>query len=172
MALLANYYEALGGVITRFEATLTSFSGDGLMMLLNAPVPCSDEPALRAVRMAIELQRAVQALIVGWRERGYAIGFGVGMAKGEATVGRIGYESRLDYTAIGSVTNLASRLCSAAADGQILVDEITATGVADSVALTALGTRALKGFDDAITVFEVPRSSRPAVVLDTNRAAE
>jgi class 3 adenylate cyclase len=172
MALLADYYEALGAVITRFEATLTSFSGDGLMMLLNAPVPCSDEPALRAVRMAIELQRAMHALIVGWRERGYAIGFGVGMAKGEATVGRIGYESRLDYTAIGSVTILASRLCSAAADGQILVDEIAAAGVAEVVALTALGTRTLKGFDDAIAVFEVTRSSRPAVVLDTDRAAE
>jgi class 3 adenylate cyclase len=167
MAVLADYYEALGAIIKRYEATLTCFSGDGIMLLLNAPVPCPDEPALRAVRMAIDLQSAVQALTVSWRARGHAIGFGVGLAKGEATVGQIGYEGRLDYTAIGSVTNLASRLCSAAIDGQILVDEIAAVGVGRTVPLTALGTRALKGFDNAITVFEVVRRVNTAVPLDT-----
>ena len=172
MAVLADYYEALGAVIMRFEATLTCFSGDGLMLLLNAPVPCPDEPALRAARMAIELQRAVQALIVNWRARGYAIGFGVGLAKGEATVGRIGYEGRLDYTAIGSVTNLASRLCSAASDGQILVDEVAAAGAGEAFRLTALGTRMLKGFDEAVTVFELAHRASTARRASEASAAE
>ena len=93
MGLLQEYYEALGEIITRYEATLTCFMGDGLMLLLNAPVPCPD-PALRGVRMALEMQAAVQSLILGWRARGYTVGFGVGLAKGPATVGRIGYEGR------------------------------------------------------------------------------
>ena len=113
MGLLQEYYEALGAIITRYEATLTCFMGDGLMLLLNAPVPCP-EPALRGLRMALEMQAAVQALIGGWRARGHAIGFGVGLAKGAATVGRIGYEGRQEYTAIGNVVNLASRICAAA----------------------------------------------------------
>jgi adenylate cyclase len=93
MGLLQEYYEALGAIITRYEATLTCFMGDGLMLLLNAPVPCL-EPALRGLRMALEMQAAVQALIARWRLRGHSVGFGVGLAKGPATVGRIGYEGR------------------------------------------------------------------------------
>jgi class 3 adenylate cyclase len=88
------------------------------MVLVNAPVPV-EEPALRALDLAVEMQRTVQALIVGWRVRGHRIGFGVGLAMGPATVGRIGYESRFDYTAIGSVVNLAARLCASAADREI-----------------------------------------------------
>jgi adenylate cyclase len=154
MGLLRAYYEALGALIMRYEATLTSFAGDGLMMLLNAPVPCPD-PALRAVRMAIDMQAAVQALAVGWRARGQAIGFGLGLAMGNATVGRIGYEGRLDYTAIGSVVNLASRLCSAAEDGEILIDAVAAAEVSATIALAPLGARALKGFDEEIAVYTV-----------------
>ncbi|MGH7073387.1 MAG: cache domain-containing protein [Stellaceae bacterium] len=161
MSVLAEYYEALGAVIMRFEATLTCFSGDGLMLLLNAPVPCPDQPTLRGVRMAIELQNAVQSLIVGWRARGHAIGFGVGLARGEATVGRIGYEGRQDYTAIGSVTNLASRLCAAALDGQILIDIGTAADIRETVSIAALGTRALKGFEREVSVFAVDRGGQP-----------
>src|SRR5207245_9481561 len=89
MGLLQEYYEALGAIITRYEATLTCFLGDGLMLLLNAPVPCP-EPALRGVQMAVEMQHSVQALIINWRARGHTVGFGVGLAKGPATVGRIG----------------------------------------------------------------------------------
>ena len=110
MQVLGEYYEALGTAITRHEATLTSFSGDGLMVLVNAPVPCAD-PAPRAVEMAIDMQLNVQNLAANWRSRGYEIGFGVGLAMGLATVGRIGNESRVEYTAIGNVVNLASRLC-------------------------------------------------------------
>jgi adenylate cyclase len=158
MSVLGDYYEALGAIIARYEATLTSFSGDGLMLLLNAPVPCPDNPAERAVRMAIDMQTAVQALIVGWRRRGDQVGFGVGLARGEATVGRIGYEGRLDYTAIGNVTNLASRLCSAAEDRQILIDETAAASVRGSIAIASLGTRLLKGFDEAVPVFTVGKT--------------
>src|SRR6516165_8061921 len=120
MGVLREYYEALGRLITAYEATLTNMSGDGLMILLNAPVPRSD-PLSLGLRMTVEMQKEVQSLIPRWRERGHSIGFGIGLAKGVATVGRIGYEGRVDYTAIGSVVNLASRLCAAAADGQILI---------------------------------------------------
>src|SRR5439155_121338 len=96
MGLVQEYYEALGGIITRHEATLTCFMGDGLMLLLNAPVPCP-APALRGLQMAVEMQAAMQSVVSSWRARGHEIGFGVGLAKGPATVGRIGYEGRSDY---------------------------------------------------------------------------
>ncbi len=155
MGVLADYHETLGAIIKRYEATLISFTGDGLMLLLNAPVRCPDNPAERAVRMAVDMQNAVQTLILGWRRRGHHIGFGVGLARGEATVGRIGYEGRLDYTAIGSVTNLASRLCAAAEDRQILIDDVAAASIRGTIALDSLGTRLLKGFDEAVPVFTV-----------------
>jgi class 3 adenylate cyclase len=155
MRVLGEYYEALGAIIMRYEATLTHFSGDGLMVLLNAPVPCPDDAALRGVRMAGDMQAAVQALMTGWRAKGHALGFGIGLAKGIATVGRIGYEGRHDYTAIGRVANLASRLCSAAEDRQILVDVNAADAVRGTVPLSELGTRALKGFGEAVPVYAV-----------------
>ena len=154
MGVLGAYYEALGAIVARHGATLTNFSGDGMMVLVNAPVPRPD-PALRAVEMAVEMQAAAQALIAGWRARGHALGFGVGLAMGPATVGRIGSESRLDYTAIGNVVNLASRLCSAAEDGQILVDPAAAAAVRGRAPLIALGTRPLKGYDEQVEVFAV-----------------
>jgi adenylate cyclase len=154
MGLVQQYYEALGAIITRYQATLTCFMGDGLMLLLNAPVPCRD-PALQGVRMAVEMQASVQPLMTGWRARGHAIGFGVGLAKGPATVGRIGYEGRSDYTAIGNVVNLASRICAAAEDGQILIDATMAEEVGIVFALSPLGTRPLRGFAEAVPVFSV-----------------
>ncbi len=154
MGLLQEYYEALGAIITKYEATLTCFMADGLMLLLNAPMP-RPEPALLGVRMVLEMQAAVQELIVRWQARGYAIGFGVGLAKGTATVGRIGYEGRLDYTAIGTVVNLASRLCASAEDGQILIDPAAAAEIRHSVPLAAMGTRALRGFAEPVAVFSV-----------------
>lgn len=153
MRVLAEYHEALGRVIQRFEATLTNFSGDGLMLLLNAPLPCPDNPADRGMRMARDMQNAVQGLITGWRKQGYALGFGIGLAKGIATVGRIGYEGRYDYTAIGNVTNLAARLCAVAEDRQVLLDGESAAAVSSDFALTVLGTRKLKGFDDSIVIY-------------------
>jgi adenylate cyclase len=134
------------------------------MLLLNAPVP-RPEPTLLAVQMVLEMQAAVHDLILRWRARRYAIGFGVGLAKGTATVGRIGYEGRLDYTAIGTVVNLAARLCASAEDGQILIDPAAAAEVQSKVPLVALGTRSLRGFTEAIPVFTVQSGDRPLTAL-------
>ncbi|MEN3350709.1 MAG: hypothetical protein V7632_4344 [Bradyrhizobium sp.] len=154
MSVLSAYYEVLGRAIAQFEATLISFSGDGLMVLVNAPVAV-ERPALRAVDLAIEMQKRVQELIEGWRARGYQIGFGVGLAGGPAIVGRIGYKDRLDYTAIGTVVNLAARLCASAADREILLDVEIATNVGGQRPLHDIGNRQIKGFDEAIPVFGI-----------------
>jgi class 3 adenylate cyclase len=153
MEVLRDYYEALGSVITTHEATVTGFSGDGLMALLNAPVRCS-EPAKRGVEMALSMQTAVQQLITNWRSRGHDIGFGVGIAMGWATVGQIGYESRLEYTAIGSVVNLSARLCASAADRQILLDPVSAKVVREHFPLISLGERRVRGYADPILVHD------------------
>ncbi len=161
IGVLAEYYQALGRIITNYAATLTSFSGDGLMVLVNAPVPV-EEPALRAVDLAVEMQRSVQELIISWRARGHRVGFGVGMAMGVATVGRIGYESRFEYTAIGNVVNLAARLCASAPDGEILMDAKVAAAVGDKRPLISLGSRLLKGFDEELPVFGISFDKRPS----------
>lgn len=164
MLVLRNYYESLGSIITRFEATLTNFSADGLMVLLNAPVPCA-EPATRAVEMVIQMQNTVQGLISNRRERGYELGFGIGLAMGWATVGRIGYEGRVDYTAIGNVVNLAARLCSVAEDRQILIDQSIAHALRDKIPVARIGDRVLKGYDKKVPVYELTTNSQntPAV---------
>ena len=154
MTMLSEYYESLGRVITMTGATLISFTGDGLMVLVNAPVPV-DDPELRAVDLAIEMQRSVQCLIVSWRRRGYDVGFGVGLASGTATVGRIGFEDRFDYTAIGSVVNLAARLCASAADREILVNADVADRIGSRRSLVELGCRQIKGFESEVTVYRV-----------------
>ena len=164
MGLLQEYYEALGAIITRYEATLTCFMGDGVMLLLNAPVPCP-EPALHGVRMAVEMQASVQLLLTSWKARGHTIGFGVGLATGLATVGRIGYEGRSDYTAIGNVVNLASRICAASGDGQILIDAALACEVGNEFLLTPLGTRPLRGFAEAVPVFSVEKHPHDMAAL-------
>jgi adenylate cyclase len=154
MGVLSEYYAALGSVITRHQATLTGFAGDGLMVLVNAPLPC-EEPALRGVRLAVDMQAAVQALIVGWRAAGHTIGFGVGVAMGSATVGTVGYEGRIDYTAIGSVINLASRLCGSAVDAQILLDPVLVKAIGDAIGVESLGERPIRGYDRPMHVFAV-----------------
>jgi adenylate cyclase len=152
MGLLAEYHRALGEIIVKNGATLTCYMGDGVMLLLNAPIPCRD-PATVAARMAIDMQQAVQEIIQQWRARGHAIGFGVGIATGEATVGRIGYEGRIDYTAIGSVVNLASRLCSAAVDGQVIIDDVTAAALGEMLPVEPLGHWAIRGFAKPTAIF-------------------
>ena len=154
MSLLREYYDALERVVSSHEGTLINFSGDGAMVLVNAPVPCTD-PALRAVEMACDMQKSVQGLLVGWRALDPRLGFGVGLAMGPATVGRIGSEGRLHYNAIGNVANLASRLCSSAEDSQILIDRVAAHAVGPSVRLAELDARMLKGFDQPVPVFAV-----------------
>jgi adenylate cyclase len=152
MGVLDEYYDALERVVGAHEGTLISLSGDGAMVLINAPVPCPD-PALRAVNMACDMQRGVQKLLVGWRALDQRLGFGVGLAMGPATVGRIGSEGRLHYDAIGNVVNLASRLCSSAENYEVLVDSVAAGAVGASVPLVDLGARVLKGFDQPVPVF-------------------
>lgn len=156
MEVLREYYEAVGAVTARHEATLIRFAGDGVMVLVNAPVAC-ENPAHHGVRLAIDMQAAVQSLADRWCAAGHAMGFGVGIAMGPATVGTVGYEGRLDYTAIGNAVNLASRLCSLADDAQILVDPAVAEQVKDSIALVSLGERSIKGYDQAMQVFAVSR---------------
>lgn len=154
IAALREYYDAVGAVITRHGATLVQFAGDGVMILLNAPVAYVD-PAHRAVRLAIDLQAAVQLLAKSWSDKGYAMGFGVGIAMGPATVGTIGYEGRLDYTAVGSAVNLASRLCDLAGDAQILIDSVAAEQVGDSIPVAWLGDQMIKGYKHNMEVFAV-----------------
>lgn len=163
MSVLSEYYDALGRIIAKYEATLTSFSGDGLMVLVNAPVPVQN-PALQAVDLAVEMQLSVQSLITGWQRQGSRIGFGVGLAKGPATVGRIGYESRFDYTAIGSVVNLAARLCASATDREILTDATVADEVKGQRAVNSMGLRMIKGYDEKLLVFRASFTERPNAV--------
>jgi adenylate cyclase len=120
LEFLREYHGALGPLVARFEGTLDQFSGDGIMVFFNDPVPCPD-PAERAVKMAMAMREAAGKLIAGWRRHSYELGFGAGIAQGYATLGQIGFFERSGYTAIGTVCNLAARLCAAAKDGQILV---------------------------------------------------
>lgn len=154
MTVLREYYDALEKVVSTHEATLVNFSGDGAMVLVNAPVACS-EPALRAVNTAIDMQTRVQKLLTSWRGLDHRLGFGVGLAMGPATVGQIGSEGRLHYSAIGNVVNLASRLCSSAHDSEILIDRVAAFAVSASIPLVELDARTLKGFDEPVPVFSV-----------------
>jgi adenylate cyclase len=152
--VLRDYYDVLERVVNAHEATLINFFGDGAMVLLNAPVSLPD-PAPRAIDMVRDMQRAVQVLLSAWRALDAGLGFGIGLAMGPATVGRIGSEGRLDYTAVGNVVNLASRLCDSAEDGQILVDRIAAEAIGTKAPLLPLDARELKGFDQPVPVFAV-----------------
>jgi adenylate cyclase len=154
MAVLGEYHTALGRVIHKFEATVERFTGDGLLAFFNDPLPCVN-PQERAVRMAVEMQVVIRNLSAKWRAAGHAIGFGIGITYGEATMGRIGFEGRLEYSAIGSVVNLASRLCSIAEDGQILVDSNVHAAVALFVTSESLGEIQIKGFRIPVPVYNV-----------------
>ena len=140
------YHAALGDLVHRFEGTLERFTGDGLMVFFNDPLPCDDGP-LRAVRMAVAMRERVGRLAEDWRRMGYDLGFG-GRASPRATrpSGAIGFEGRYDYAAIGSVTNLAARLCAAANARQILVGQRVHSAVESSVIAEAVGPSALHGF--------------------------
>src|SRR5262249_38978373 len=121
MNVLRQYHRALGALIDKFEGTVERFAGDGLLVLFNDPLPCPD-PSLQAVRMAVEMREEIAKLVSAWRTYGHELGFGIGIAHGFATLGCIGFEGRFQYSATGSVANLASRLCDHARNGQILVE--------------------------------------------------
>jgi adenylate cyclase len=154
MALLDDYFQALGPLIHRFEGTLERFTGDGLVVFFNDPLPCPD-PAQRAVRLAIAMRDAVARLVGSWRKRGHQIGFGVGIAQGFATLGRMGFEGRVDYGPIGTVTNLAARLCAEAKDGEILVTARVAAAVESFADLRSLGEMTFKGLSRPTEVSDV-----------------
>ena len=159
MGVLREYHAEMGRLILEHEGTLERFTGDGMMIFFNDPVPVPDAPA-RAVRMAVAMRQRVDELLVRWRKRGYDLDFGVGIAQGYATIGAIGFEGRLDYGAIGTVTNLAARLCGEAKPGQILISQRVYGAVEDSVDVEELGGLTLRGFSKPVPAFNVLRLRR------------
>jgi class 3 adenylate cyclase/putative methionine-R-sulfoxide reductase with GAF domain len=160
---LREYHGALGPLVSQFEGTLDQFSGDGIMVFFNDPVPCPD-PAERAVKMATAMREAAAKLIASWRRRGRLLGFGAGIAQGYATLGQIGFAERSGYTAIGTVCNLAARLCAEAQDGQILIGQRVAVAVEETITLEEVGSLTLKGLTQPVVAYNVPlAASQPAL---------
>jgi adenylate cyclase len=160
---LREYHGALGPLVSQFEGTLDQFSGDGIMVFFNDPVPCPD-PAERAVRMAMAMREAAGTLIASWRRRGRLLGFGAGIAQGYATLGQIGFAERSGYTAIGTVCNLAARLCAEAQDGQILIGQRVAVAVEQTITLEEVGALTLKGLTQPVVAYNVPlAAAQPAL---------
>ena len=154
MAVLRAYHAALGDIIVAHEGTIEHFAGDGVMVLFNDPVALP-EHELVAIRMALGMRDAVERLAAEWRKHGHALGFGLGVASGYATMGAIGFEGRREYGAIGTVCNLAARLCAEAASGQVLVSQRVWGKVEGSVAAQAIGELALKGLHRPVQVYNV-----------------
>jgi len=152
--ILGEYHESLGDLIARFEGTLERFASDGLVIFFNDPIPCDDAP-LRSIRMALAMRQQVQELADGWQRRGHELAFAVGIAQGYATLGRIGYAGRFDYAAIGSVTNLAARLCAEAVPWQILVTQRVNAAAEAQVVSRLVGELSLPGFSRPIRTFDV-----------------
>jgi len=160
---LREYHGALGPLVAQFEGTLDQFSGDGIMVFFNDPVPCPD-PAERAVKMAMAMREVATKLIAHWRERGRDLGFGAGIAQGYATLGQIGFSERSGYTAIGTVCNVAARLCAEAKDGQILLSQLVNAALKGSIATEQLGPLALKGLTQPVVAYNVPLAAiQPAL---------
>jgi adenylate cyclase len=154
MRVLGEYHAALGDLVHRYEGTLERFTGDGLMVFFNDPMDCPDAPE-RAVRMALAMRGRVAELAEGWSRKGYDLDFGVGIAQGHATLGRIGFEGRYDYAAIGSVTNLAARLCAEAERRQILISQRIYAEIEDIVVADSVGELELRGFTRPARAYNV-----------------
>ena len=154
MTLLRDYHAAIGEIIIKYSGTLERYAGDGVMVVFNDPVPV-DNPALRAVQMALETREAMGALTEKWRELGHDVGFGIGIAHGYATLGTIGFEGRFDYAAIGTVSNVASRLCDEAKPGQILISPRVFMAVKDAVTVEPVGEFTLKGIGRPMAAYNV-----------------
>ena len=154
MALLRDYHEAIGQIIIKYGGTLERFAGDGVMVIFNDPVPV-ENPALQAVLMALDMRSAIGALIDRWRKLGHDLGFGIGIAHGFATLGTIGFEGRFDYAAIGTVSNVASRLCDEAKPGQILISPRVLLAVDEAVTVEPVGEFALKGIRRPMMTYNV-----------------
>ena len=154
MHVLGEYHEVMWTLISRFEATVGHLAGDGLMVFFNDPLPCPD-PASRAVRMAVAMRQRMSELTGTWRKRGHELGFGVGITVGFATLGTIGFEGRLDYGPIGSVVNLASRLCDEAANGQVLISQRVYGELEELLEVERTPDLTLKGFLRPVAAFNV-----------------
>jgi class 3 adenylate cyclase/putative methionine-R-sulfoxide reductase with GAF domain len=158
MSLLADYHAAIGTIINKYSGTLERYAGDGVMVIFNDPVPV-DNPALQAVLMALEMRTAIGGLIEKWRDLGHDLGFGIGIAHGFATLGTIGFEGRRDYAAIGTVSNVASRLCDEAKPGQILISPRVRQSVEKAVTVESVGEFTLKGIRRPMMACNVLASS-------------
>ena len=154
MALLRDYHAAIGETIIKYSGTLERYAGDGVMVVFNDPVPV-EKPALQAVLMALEMRNVIGALTEKWHRLGHDIGFGIGIAHGFATLGTIGFEGRFDYAAIGTVSNVASRLCDEAKPGQILISPRVFMAVEDAVTVEPVGEFTLKGIRRPISAYNV-----------------
>jgi class 3 adenylate cyclase len=154
MGVLREYHAEMGKLILDHEGTLERFTGDGMMIFFNDPVPVPD-PAERALRMAVAMRERVRHLVLVWQKRGYELALGVGIAQGYATIGAIGFEGRWDYGAIGTVTNLAARLCGEAKGGQILVHQRVTTAIEALADLEEIGSLTLKGLLRPVPTFNV-----------------
>ena len=154
MQVLGEYHEALGRLVLSFNGTLERFSGDGIMIFFNDPVVL-ENPSLHAVQMAVAMQERFRSLARGWTQRGFSLSMGVGIAQGYATIGAIGFEGRRDYGAIGTVNNLAARLCDKAGGGQILVSQRVFARVEAFVLAESIGALDLKGFHRPVPAFTV-----------------
>jgi adenylate cyclase len=154
MGVLREYHTAIGTLVHAYEGTLERFTGDGIMVFFNDPITC-DNPAERAVRMALELRDAVKELSAQWLRRGHDLPVGIGIAQGFATLGRIGFEGRFDYAAIGSVTNLAARLCSDAGPWQVLVTDRVLAGAEHMAVAEMIGDVQPKGFSRSVRVHNI-----------------
>jgi adenylate cyclase len=154
MGVLREYHAQMGRLVLEHEGTLERFTGDGMMIFFNDPVPVAN-PAERAVRMAVAMRHRIAELAQKWKKRGYDLHIGVGIADGYATIGAIGFEGRWDYGAIGTVTNLASRLCGEAKPGQILISQRLQGTVEELVELEPVGELTLKGFSRPLTAHNV-----------------
>ena len=154
MDLLAEYHQAMGSLVERYGGTLEHFAGDGVLIFFNDPIPV-ERPALKAVRMSLDLQQAFAPIAQSWERRGHAVALGVGIAQGEATLGVIGFEQRWEYAAIGAIPNLAARLCAQAKGGEILIDAVTYADVSDVVLAEPLGPQSLRGFTQPMPAFRL-----------------
>ena len=154
MALLREYHSTVGEKIIKYSGTLERYAGDGVMVVFNDPVPV-ENPALQAVLMALEMRDAIGALTSKWGRFGHDIGFGIGIAHGYATLGTIGFEGRFDYAAIGTVSNVASRLCDEAKPGQILISPRVLVAVEDTVKVEPAGEFELKGIRRPLAAYNV-----------------
>jgi adenylate cyclase len=161
MALLRDYHAAIGEIIIKYSGTLERYAGDGVMVIFNDPVPV-ENPALQAVLMALEMRDAIGALTEKWRQLGHEIGFGIGIAHGYATLGTIGFEGRFDYAAIGTVSNVASRLCDEAKPGQILISPRVLMAIKDAVTVEPVGEFELKGIRRPVAAYNVLAALPPS----------